>query len=334
MHPPSYVLVPCIAQVAPLTEPLNVFIHGRGRPRARPEVDVAVHRLGSLDVRNQVHHVAADRERGQAGVVGGVVLGVPHDGVVAGADRDAAQVEARAVASIEEVDRLVAVGLAEHRQNVPADLVEGAAEARPGLRGLIVVDGHRGGAGGDRGQGAGHPEGARCRGHKRGRIGAVPPVPGAAPPVPGADATGVPPAPVQSHPCPEPRAARRRGAAAAGIRAARPGCGAAAARSTAAGVGAAGGIRSAGGIGAARSRSPSPTLRSRQRRWCWNTQRPGAAGPTPSSLCVLSSCVPEFPTHRTLILKRSNSPKWTTTAAAQRRGADRSREIGYKGAPA
>ena len=64
--------------------------------------------------------------------------------VVAGPDRDPAEGEARPVGAVEEANGRIPVAVAEHRQVVPAHLVERAAEALPGLRRGRVVDRHVG----------------------------------------------------------------------------------------------------------------------------------------------------------------------------------------------
>ena len=68
------------------------------------------------------------------GPAGDLVVGVAIHRVVAGPDRDPPEGEPRPVRAIEQIDGHVAIGLAEHGQIAPAQLVEGAAESFPDLR--------------------------------------------------------------------------------------------------------------------------------------------------------------------------------------------------------
>src|SRR5205814_5169981 len=104
--------------------------------RAGPEPDIALHGLGRLDERNQLQRVALDRETGQllVGPAGDLVVGVAIGRVVARPDRNPAEGEPRAVGAIEQIDRQVAIGLAEQGEIAPAELVEGTAKALPDLR--------------------------------------------------------------------------------------------------------------------------------------------------------------------------------------------------------
>ena len=80
---------------------------GRRRPRAGPEADVGLHRLRRLDVRDQLLMSRSIEKLASAVSSGRLVERVAIHRVVAGADRDAAAGEARAVGAEQQLDRLV-----------------------------------------------------------------------------------------------------------------------------------------------------------------------------------------------------------------------------------
>ena len=104
----SVFMVPPSKGVTMVARRERALLHpGRRRPRAGPQPDVGLHRLRRLDVRDELLHVAIDREAGQlvVGPAGDLVVGVAIHRVVAGPDGDPAEDEPRSVGAIEQIDR-------------------------------------------------------------------------------------------------------------------------------------------------------------------------------------------------------------------------------------
>jgi len=115
----------------------------RGRPRWRAWL--IAH--GGADEGNEGLAVVVDGEVSEREVVGGLVVGVPAEGEVVGADGRAAEGEVGAAGSEEGLERLFARGRVEGLKRLPSEVVEATAKTVDGLvRGAAVqLNGCRGG---------------------------------------------------------------------------------------------------------------------------------------------------------------------------------------------
>ena len=115
---------------------VRALLHPSGRrPGAGPEAHIALDGHCGLHERDELLLIASNREACQRRVrpARDFVVGVAVHRVVGGADWDTPERKVHAIGTEQQVQREVPVGLAQHRQEIPAHLVERAAEPFPGL---------------------------------------------------------------------------------------------------------------------------------------------------------------------------------------------------------